>query len=130
MGVEPMLLALSMELALKAWFVFDYDDPDVVKSHNLMKLFEALKPESQGRLDQQFKQTVAPSHPSLFYLDCGIGHVLYQHRDAFTDWRYIHEPKHTSFDRGTFQATLEMVLTVFGERYRVLPTATSAGRLS
>ena len=27
-GVEPMLLALSMELALKAWFVFDYDDPN------------------------------------------------------------------------------------------------------
>lgn len=128
MGVEPMLLALSMELALKAWFVFDYDDPDVVKSHNLMKLFEALKPESQGRLDQQFKQAVAPCHPSLFYLDYGIGHVLYQHRDAFIDWRYIHEPKTTSFDRGTFQATLEMVLAEFGKRYRVLPAARSAGR--
>lgn len=25
-GVEPMLLALSMELALKAWYVFDHDD--------------------------------------------------------------------------------------------------------
>ncbi len=126
MGVEPMLLALSMELALKAWFVFDYDDPDVIKSHNLMKLFEALKPESQERLDQQFKRTVAPNHPSLFYVDYGIGHVLYQHRDAFTDWRYIHEPKHTRFDRGTFQATLEMVLAEFRKRYVVLPGATTA----
>lgn len=123
MGVEPMLLALSMELALKAWFVFDFDDPDVMRSHNLMKLFEALKPESQKRLDDQFRLTVAPSHPNLFFVDYGIGRVLYQHRDAFTDWRYIHEPKHTSFDRGTFQATLEMVLTEFGRRYVEVPSA-------
>lgn len=59
-GVEPMLLALSMELALKAWFVFDYDDPNVVKSHNLTKLFEALTPESQSRLDDEFRRAVAP----------------------------------------------------------------------
>ena len=26
-GVEPKILALSMELALKAWFVFDFDKP-------------------------------------------------------------------------------------------------------
>lgn len=121
MGVEPMLLALSMELALKAWFVFDYDDPDVIRSHNLMKLFEALKPESQERLDKEFKRTVASRHPSLFFVDYGIGHVLYQHRDAFTDWRYIHEPKHTRFDRGTFQTTLEMVLAEFGKRYVEVP---------
>ncbi|RYG99243.1 MAG: hypothetical protein EON58_04605 [Alphaproteobacteria bacterium] len=128
MGVEPMLLALSMELALKAWFVFDYDDPGVVKSHNLMKLFEALKPESQERLDQQFKQTVAPGHPSLFFVDYGIGHVLYQHRDAFTDWRYIYEPKHTRFDRGTFLATLEMALAEFRKRYVEVPVAALSSR--
>jgi hypothetical protein len=121
-GVEPMLLALSMELALKAWFVFDFDDPDVLRSHNLMKLFEALKPESQKRLDDQFKLTVAPGHPNLFFVDYGIGQVLYQHRDAFTDWRYIHEPKHTRFDRSTFQATLEMVLAEFRKRYVEVPT--------
>jgi hypothetical protein len=39
-GVEPMLLALSMELALKAWFVFDHDNPNVLKSHDLTKLFD------------------------------------------------------------------------------------------
>ncbi|MDF2982838.1 MAG: hypothetical protein K0Q69_2610, partial [Devosia sp.] len=90
-GVEPMLLALSMELALKAWFVFDYDDPNVAKSHNLTKLFEALKPESQARLDDAFKRSVAPYHPSGFYIDYSIRHILYQHQNAFTDWRYLHE---------------------------------------
>lgn len=38
-GVEPMLLTLAMELALKAWLVFDFDDPHVAKSHDLLKLF-------------------------------------------------------------------------------------------
>jgi hypothetical protein len=54
MGVEPMLLALAMEFALKAWFVFDYDDPKVKKTHNLLKLFKALLPESQQRLEIEF----------------------------------------------------------------------------
>ncbi|MDP2781130.1 hypothetical protein [Devosia sp.] len=118
MGVEPMLLALSMELALKAWFVFDFDDPKVTKSHDLAKLFERLKPESQGKLDAEFKRSVAPYHPNGFYIDYSIRHVMYQHKDAFTDWRYIHEPKSTMFDRDAFEATLEMVLTEFEKRYR------------
>ncbi len=37
-GVEPMLLALSMELALKAWFVFDFDDPKTPRTHDLVKV--------------------------------------------------------------------------------------------
>lgn len=118
MGVEPMLLALAMELALKAWFVFDFDDPKHSKSHDLSMLFGKLKPDSQERLDLEFKRSVAPYHPSGFHLDYGIRHILYQHKDAFTDWRYIHEPKSTSFELGAFEATLEMVLTEFEKRYR------------
>lgn len=121
-GVEPMLLALSMELALKAWFVFDHDDPDVEKTHNLMKLFDSLKAESRDRLDAEFKMTVAPYHPSGFYTDYSIRHILYQHQNAFTDWRYLHEAKKSMmFDQGAFEATLEMVLREFEKRYRVEP---------
>jgi len=119
-GVEPMLLALSMELALKAWFVFDYDDPKVVKSHNLMKLFDSLKPESQEKLDAEFRRSVVPYHPNGFFVDHSIRHILYQHQDAFTDWRYLHEAnKSMMFDQGAFEATLEMVLREFEKRYRI-----------
>jgi hypothetical protein len=55
-GVEPMLLALSMELVLEAWFVFDHDNPNILKSHDLTKLFDALFPESKQRLDEEFKR--------------------------------------------------------------------------
>jgi len=117
-----MLLALSMELALKAWFVFDYDDPNVVKSHDLTKLFDALLPESQQRLDEEFKRSVNPRHPSVFFVDYGIRHILSQHKDAFIDWRYLHEAKKTMmFDQSAFEATLEMVLNEFKERYRIEP---------
>lgn len=122
-GVEPMLLALGMELALKAWFVFDFDDPKHSKSHDLFKLFGRLKSESREKLDQEFKTTVAPHHPNIFYVDYGIENLLHQHKDAFVDWRYLHEPKSTMFDRGTFEATLEMVLSEFDKRYRTLPAS-------
>lgn len=117
MGVEPMLFALAMELALKAWFVFDFDDPEHSKSHDLSKLFGKLKSDSQEKLDHEFKRSVAPYHPNIFHVDCGIRHVLYQHKDAFVDWRYIHEPKSTMFERGAFGATLDMVLREFDKRY-------------
>ncbi|MBY5424878.1 hypothetical protein [Rhizobium leguminosarum] len=119
-GVEPMLLALSMELALKAWFVFDYDDPKVVKSHNLVTLFDSLKLESQEKLDAEFRRSVAPYHPNGFHIDYSIRHILHQHQDAFIDWRYLHEAKESMmFDQGAFEATLEMVLREFEKRYRI-----------
>lgn len=121
-GVEPMLLALAMELALKAWFVFDHDDPEVAKTHNLLKLFDSLKPESQEKLDTEFRVSVAPYHPNGFHIDYGIRDILYQHKDAFVDWRYLHEAKKSMmFDQGAFEATLEMVLRQFEKRYRIEP---------
>lgn len=121
-GVEPMLLALAMELALKAWFVFDHDNPEVAKTHDLLKLFESLKPESQERLDAEFRISVAPYHPSGFFVPDGIRHILHQHKDAFADWRYLYETqKSMTFDTAAFEATLEMVLREFRKRYRIEP---------
>ncbi|MGQ8630164.1 hypothetical protein ACUTJJ_01610 [Agrobacterium sp. DKPNP3] len=121
LGVEPMLLALAMELALKAWFVFDFDDPKHSKSHDLAKLYGRLKSQSREKLDREFKQSVAPYHSNIFYVDYGIEDVLYQHKDAFVDWRYMHEPKSTMFDRGAFEATLDMVIREFDKRYYTEP---------
>jgi len=122
-GVEPMLMALAMELALKAWFVFDHDDAEVIRSHDLAKLFGGLKPESQKKLDEEFKRSVVPYHPSGFYIEYGIRDILYQHKDAFTDWRYLHEGrKSISFNHSAFEATLEMVLREFRKRYRIEPS--------
>ena len=125
-GVEPMLLALSMELALKAWLVFDRDDSEIERTHDLDKLFHMLSMESRARLDAQFKRTVAPRHRSFLHVDHSIGNVLFQHKDAFVHWRYIHEPKSTMFERAVFEATLEMVISEFRTRYRVEPVTERA----
>jgi hypothetical protein len=118
-GIEPMLLALAMELALKAWYVFDYDTAEIVRSHNLSTLFTKLRPESREKLATEFKEVVAPYHPGSFIQDYGIEDVLHQHANAFVDWRYLHEPKNMTFNESAFVATLEMVIHEFKKRYRV-----------
>lgn len=95
-----------MELALKAWFVFDFDNPKAPKSQDLAKLFETLKPESQEKLDAEYKTSVAPNYPDFFHPDCSIRDILYQHKDAFVNWRYLHETKSTMFDRGCFRGNV------------------------
>lgn len=119
-GINPMLLALSMELALKAWFVFDHNKANVKRSHNLLKLFEGLNQDSQYKLDAEFRRSVAPYHPSGLFVDYGIRNVLAQHENAFVDWRYTYEKKNVSFHTSTFKATLEMVLMEFRKRYRMV----------
>lgn len=120
MGIDPMLLALSMELALKAWYAFDYDTEKVKRTHSLIKLFEALKQESKSQLDTEFRNSVAPSHPSFLYDDYGIDKVLFQHENAFVDWRYPYDRKKTtiSFEQSVFIDTLKMVLAEYRKRYR------------
>lgn len=118
-GVEPMLLALSMEFALKAWFVFDYDDPKVKKTHNLRKLFDALLPESQERLEVKFQESVATYHSAGWFMEYSLTDILDHHSNAFVEWRYIHERKGTiGFNQSTFIATLEMIIAEFRTRYR------------
>ncbi len=119
-GINPMLLALSMELALKAWYVFDHDTPEAKWGHNLSELFEGLKQESQDKLDAEFRRSVVPFHPNFLYVDYGIRNVLAQHESAFVDWRYTYERKSISFHESTFVATLEMVLSEFRKRYRTV----------
>ncbi|TIT45405.1 MAG: hypothetical protein E5W72_24210, partial [Mesorhizobium sp.] len=68
----------------------------------------------------EFQRSVVPYHPNGFYIDYSIRHILHQHQDAFTDWRYFHEAKKSMmFDQGAFEATLEMVLREFEKRYRI-----------
>jgi hypothetical protein len=105
--------------------VFDYDTPKAKMGHNLSKLFEGLKQESQDKLDAEFRLSVAPLHTNFLYVDCGIRNVLAQHDSAFVDWRYAHEKKRIRLDESTFVATLEMVLGQFRKRYRTVKVPTT-----
>ncbi len=68
-GIDPMLLGLSMELVLKAWYVFDHNVAEPKWGHNLSELFEVLKHDSQQRLDAEFRRSVAPTYPDILHMD-------------------------------------------------------------
>lgn len=121
-GIEPMLLALAMELALKAWYVWDHDRHDPIRSHDLLRLYEALSDKSKEKLNARYKEEVAPYQPWGKVMDYNITDLLASHKDAFIKWRYIHEPRDgvTSFDHVTFVATLELILEEFGKLYETV----------
>ena len=94
--------------------------------HNLIKLFDRLKPESRSKLDVEFRKVVAPQHPNFLHIDCGVCHILFQHQDAFINWRYLHEAKKSMmFDQSAFEATVGMVHGEFRKRYRIEPVKSS-----
>lgn len=121
-GIEPMLLALAMELALKAWYVWDHDRHDPVRSHDLLKLYEALSVSTKEKLNARYKEEVAPYQPWGNVMDYSITDLLASHKDAFVEWRYLHEPRDggISFDYTTFVATLELILDEFGKLYKTV----------
>ena len=119
-GIDPMLLALAMELALKAWYVFDHDTDKVLRSHNLEKLFDGLLPASQEKLETGFRLSIVPYHGGGWFQELELRDVLSNHANAFVDWRYLHEAQSASFDVSTFTATLEMVLQEFNKRFRTV----------
>lgn len=127
--IDPMLLSFAMELALKAWFVFDHNTSKAKHEHKLLDLFEALHPESKRRLELEYQRSVAPMHPNLLMEDYGIRDLLYAHADGFVHWRYLHETIKSekkgpiNFHTSTFVATLKMVLTEFRKRYRTVETS-------
>ena len=110
---------LAMELALKAWFVFGHDTSEVILSHDLCKLFDGLKSESQTELDIAFRKNIVPNYRYGFPFEFGFKDVLEKHADAFIQWRYKHEITHAMFETGAFIATLELVIQELRARYQI-----------
>jgi hypothetical protein len=122
-GIDPMLLSLAMELALKAWITFD-QGPKTIREHNLAKLFGMLKPDQRERIESEF-QTAFPWR-SLAHINprgADVASILDHHADAFVKWRYVHEMERGSFCASDMEYALESVLKLFRKRYttRALP---------
>ena len=87
-GAVPILLSLATEVALKAWQIREgKKEPDW--THDLLKLFESLKPDTQEKLEERMRklsphyQWPLTKHP--------LRDVLCSHKDAFERWRYSYE---------------------------------------
>lgn len=119
-GISPMLLALSMEFALKAWIVYDQKKPNVPRDHDLSKLFSCTSLATQERLKARYDKEIAPRHPSPFHKDNGLERILKDARKAFVYWRYAYELDNACFDVGLFIETIKMVLSEFESRIVVV----------
>lgn len=119
-GISPMLLALSMELALKAWIIYDGTKKDVPRVHDLSKLFSFISLATQECLKARYDREIAPHHPSFFYSDNGLERTLKNARLAFVQWRYVHELERGRFEESLFIETIEMILSEFESRIVVV----------
>lgn len=112
-GIPPMLLALSLELALKAWIVFENRKLDIPKTHDLSKLFSALTQSTQDRLRSRFRNETFASGRGSFFMQYELDDLLEHSRHAFVEWRYLHEMEQGSFSDSEFVEIIELVLSEF-----------------
>lgn len=113
MGIAPMLLALSMELALKAWITKDQTMKSVPKSHDLLALFHKTAPVTQQRLIAGYERVCLHPDPIGLPMQCGFEDLLETARHAFVQWRYMHELETARFSTSKFSAAINMILSEF-----------------
>ena len=111
----PVLLALAMEIVLKAWQCLERNGkPD--KSHDLLKLFDGLEDKTQARLEARMPDVLDPyfgskSPPVM----PGLRKTLSYHNDAFERWRYSYEVRSAYFETPRFKEALAAVIEVYEE---------------
>lgn len=117
LGIDPMLMALAMELALKAWITLDQGSK-IIREHNLSKLFSMLRPEQQEKIEKDLRISCPWYNSSpLDPLGMDAASILDHHADAFVKWRYMHEMSHGSFSTSDMENVFESVLRLFRARY-------------
>ena len=111
----PILLSLATEIALKAWQVReDKKKPD--QTHDLLKLFERLKPDTQKMLEERM-QKLSPPAP-FFATKHPLRDVLCSHKDAFERWRYSYEiiiSGGARFDTGDIDRAITAIVDAYHE---------------
>ena len=110
----PILLSLATEIALKAWQVREgKKKPD--QTHDLLKLFESLKPNAQEILEARMRE-LSP-HYQWPLTKHPLRDVLCSHKDAFERWRYGYETiirrDGVRFDTGDIDRALTVIVDAY-----------------
>ena len=115
---EPILLSLALEMALKAWQRRERQEAPE-PTHDLLKLFKGLKPETQKRLQAKMPGIVDELLGET--LSKGLRELLCSHRDAFIKWRYPYEGDEEgsiskTFDPVAAHQALTVLIAAYYER--------------
>jgi HEPN domain-containing protein len=119
MAIEPMLLALSTELALKAWIVREGGQRDIPRTHDLSKLFGLLSQARREKLIALYNAEILPDYRSRFEIEEDLEYSLSRISNAFVEWRYLHEQEGASFESSKIERIIELLLHEFERTVRV-----------
>lgn len=110
-----VLMALAMEIALKAWQCRERNG-EYDRSHDLLELFNGLGKKTQSQLEAKMPDLPDPwLGPKAPLARKGLKKTLSYNRKAFECWRYIHESRFESFESSQFKVALSAVIEAYVE---------------
>ncbi len=114
----PILLALGIEIALKAWICRGLKGGRP-KGHDLLCLFERLDHKTQNLLEeawqlrepQRTRFMSATTHRGTMSVE--LGEVLEVHRRVFVNWRYLYEIPNERSQSGLLDRVLTVLISAY-----------------
>ena len=106
----PVLLALAIELALKALQWKERDGRQPTQTHDLLVLFKGLEKETRERIEANMPEVpgILPDPPRR----PGIRTALSRARNVFVDWRYPYEHPGLIVETADLKTALKAILYV------------------
>lgn len=131
----PILSSLAIEIALKAWWCREQNKPPK-QWHNLLALFDLLKPETQEALEARMRkasphsvwaealkmQELDPiSQEVLGAKMHPLRDVLGAHSTANMQWRFLYEERRGAwFDTAEIDRAITVIIAAYYEKYSEL----------
>ena len=128
----PILLSLAAEIALKAWWCREQNKPPK-QCHNLLALFDLLKPETQEALEAKMRKasphSVWAETLKMQKLDpmlqemlgakmYPLRDVLKEHSNANMQWRFLYERRGgNSFQTAEIDRAITVIIDAYYEKY-------------
>ena len=127
----PILLSLATELALKALLCLEQKKAPP-RSHDLLKLFKRLEPDTQELLEAGMHKlsafSISAAGPRMqnlnpaFYDIFGVRmhplrDVLFEHRKANIHWRFLHEQQWSRFETTEINHALTVIISTYEKRW-------------
>ena len=105
--------AFGIENALKALIRREGENPGNI--HNLRKLYDKLKPETQQRISEKCAAISIPVNGEIRYIR--VEEVIDEHQESFEEWRYRESGKDLPAVLGVLPGTLQALIQTHNEKY-------------
>lgn len=133
----PVLWALGIEIALKAWICRSLPG-SLPKEHDLLRLFDKLDEKTQLLLEEAWQRgrgTGTPDDPiqelamPRWHLEAttlqeltsfrlsSFREILEEHREVFINWRYLHERPRERPNPGVLDKALTVLIATYWKHY-------------